>query len=102
MDCPVTSVNQNLFDEPRWKLVIGTGLAWPLVFTVYAANEQKAVDLVADYIEENKYTGIYDTVETLAEDCEADKCADDVAAERGLTCCGNHGIFIELLGVEKM
>lgn len=102
MSRSVEMVNENFYDEPRWLVLVGLGFVRTLAFSVYAPNEQEAVDLVADYIEERRYAGAYQTVDTLKESCEAGESIEEAAEAQGYTCCGNHGIYLQITGIEKM
>lgn len=97
----VTTINENTHNEPLWKVTIGTGLAWTQQFKVYAQNEQEAIDFVADYIEDHEdYEGLWFDHYTLYDECEVSQTVDEYAEANQLVCCGNHGIYIQLLGIE--
>lgn len=95
-------INEGNNGEKLYKVSIGTGLAWTKEFKVYAYHEQEAVDLVADYIEEQELSGLYSDHYELADLCEVGETADEYAEANNLTCCGNHGIYIQLLGLEEL
>lgn len=101
MNQPIEMVNENFYDEPKWLVLVGLGFVWTLAFGVYAPNEQEAVDLVVDYIEERRYVGAYETVDTLRESCEAGESVEEAAESQGYTCCGNHGVYLQISGIEK-
>ena len=73
-------------------------------FKVTAYDEQSAINLVADYIENHKWTNLYYgnfELKVMAE-CSKWKTADVFAEAHNLTCCGNHKIYIELLNIEEV
>lgn len=76
-----------------YKVGIENGTAWLWTHIVDAANEQEAVDLTADYIEEHDLCGLYRTFEDIEKE---DKDVYKYAEDNGLICCGNHGIYIKL------
>ena len=87
--------------ETIYRVSVGTGLAWTKQFKVCANNEQDAVDLVADYIEEQGFENLYFDHYELADLCELGETVDEYAEANGLVCVGNHGIYIQLCGIEK-
>lgn len=97
-------INQVTHGEKTYIISLGTGLAWANLFKVAAYDEQSAVDLVADYIEDHGYTGLYyDHLELeVMASCTEYKTADSYAEANNLVCCGNHGIYIELLNIEEV
>ncbi len=100
----MTIINEATYGEKTYVVSIGTGLVWTNLFKVAAYHETEAVDLVADYLEEHKYTGLYyDHLElkTMAS-CSEWKTADSYAEAHNLTYCGNHGIYISLLNIEEV
>ena len=96
----IPTIGSNAYDESLYRVYLGTGTAWLKVFEVYAYNEQEAVDLVADYCEEQELAGLYFDHYDLADECEVGQSVDEYAETHGLTCCGNHGIYIVLAGIE--
>jgi hypothetical protein len=91
--------NDGMYGETLYKISVGTGLAWMKEFNVYAYNEQDAVDLVADYIEENFEGLCFDHYE-IADLCEVGETVDEYAEANNLICAGNHGIYINVVGIE--
>jgi hypothetical protein len=59
------------------------------------------VDLVADRIEAEELTGLYFDHYEVADLCEVGETVDEYAEANGLVCAGNHGIYIQVLGIEK-
>ena len=86
--------------ETLYRVFLGTGTLWLAEFHVYADSEQEAVDLVADYCEEQGLEGLYSDHYELADECEVGQTVDEYAEEHGLYCCGNHGIYVKLEGIE--
>ena len=97
-------INQAACGEKTYIVSIGTGLVWANLYKVAAYHETEAADLVADYLEEHKCTGLYyDHMEFEAiVSCSEYKTAEALAEAHNLTCCGNHGIYIELLNIEEV
>ena len=87
--------------ETIYRVSVGTGLAWTKQFKVCANHEQEAVDLVADRIEAEELTSLYFDHYELADLCEVGETVDEYAEANGLVCAGNHGIYIQVLGIEK-
>ena len=92
-------INEGNYGETLYKITIGTGLAWMKHFEVYAYNEQDAVDLVADYIEE-EFEGLCFDHYALADLCEVGETVDEYAEANNLVRCGNHGVYINVEGIE--
>lgn len=98
----MTTIGSNSCGENLYRVYIGTGTAWYKVFQVYAYNEQEAVDMIADYIEENEFDGLYTDFYGIADECEAGQSVDEYAEANNLICCGNHGIYMEIAGIERL
>ena len=100
----MTIINEATCGEKIYMVSVGTGLVWANLFKVAAYHETEAADLVADYLEEHEYSGLYydhNELETLAF-CSEYKTAEAFAEAHNLTCCGNHGIYIELLNIKEV
>ena len=93
-------INNGNYGENLYAVTLGTGTAWTQTYEVYAYNEGEAVDLVADYCEENEFEGLYSDHYELADFCEIGETVDEYAEANGLTCCGNHGIYIQLIEIK--
>lgn len=89
-------IGSNSCGENLYEAYIGTGTAWCMVFKAYAYNEQEAVDLIADYCEEHELHGLYSDYYELADLCETGQSVEEYAEANNLTCCGNHGIYLEV------
>lgn len=96
------TIDSNHYGENHYHVSLGTGTAWTQPFEVYAYNEAEAVDLVADYCEENELEGLYADYYDLADECRDGRSVDEYAEANGLTCCGNHGIYIQIVEMEEI
>ena len=94
------AINEGNYGEKLYRVTLGTGFAFTKSFEVYAYHEQEAVDLVADYVEEKHQALCVDHYE-LADECEGET-VDEYAEANGLTCCGNHGIYITLIDIKEV
>lgn len=95
-------INSGNHGEKLYAVTLGTGLAWTQTFEVYAYNEGEAVDLVADYCEDHELEGLYSDYYELADLCEVGKTVDEYAEANNLTCCGNYGIYMQILRIEEV
>lgn len=95
-------INSGNYGENLYAVTVGTGLAWTQTFEVYAYNETEAVDLVADYCEDHELEGLYGDFYEVADLCEVGETVDEYADANNLTCCGNHGIYMQILGIEEI
>lgn len=94
-------INEGNYGERLYCVTLGTGFAWTKSFEVYAYDESQAVDLVADYVEEH-HLYLYDDHYYLADLCEVSETVDEYAAANGLTCCGNSGIYMNILNIQEV
>ena len=97
----ITTIGANNYGEKCYRVYLATGTAWYKVFQVYAYNESEAVDMVADYVEENEFEGLYADYYELYDLCE-DETVGEYAEAHNLICCGNHGIYLEVAGLEEV
>lgn len=95
-------INEGNYGEKLYKVTLGTGTAWTQSYEVYAYHETEAVDLVADYCEENELGGLYSDHYELADLCDEGETVDEYADANGLTCCGNHGIYMQILDIQEV
>ena len=95
-------INEGNNGEKLYKITIGNGTAWNKEFKVYANDEQEAVDLLADYLEDEEMDGLYGDHYGLLEYCDVGQTVDEYAEANNLTCCGNHGIYVQILGMEEL
>ena len=97
-------INKATCGEKTYVVSLGTGLVWASLFKVAAYHETEAADRVADYLEANELTGLYyDHLELeVIAGCTEYKTAETYAEAHNLACCGNHGIYIELLNIEEV
>ena len=98
----IIKIGSNSCGEKLYRVFIGTGTMWLQEFQVYAYNEQEAVDLVADYCEEHELEGLYADYYTIADECETGETVDEYIESHSLICCGNHGIYLEVAGLEEI
>ena len=95
-------INEGNHGEKLYAVTLGTRTAWTQTFEVYAYNECEAVDIVADYCEENELEGLYGDFYEVADLCDVGETVDEYADANNLTCCGNHGIYMQILGIEEI
>lgn len=97
-------VNFASYGEKTYIVSLGTGTAWTEQFQVAAYDEQSAVDAVADHlVYEHAINLYYDHLELdVIASCTEYKTAETYADAHNLTCCGNYGIYIELLNIEEV
>ena len=94
-------INEGNYGEKLYTITLGTGLAWTQSYEVYAYNESDAIDLVADYCEENEFHRLYCGFYDLYDECEDNQSVDEYADANGLTCCGNSGIYLQILDIKE-
>lgn len=94
-------INEGNYGERLYKVTLGTGTAWTQSYEVYAYNEGEAVDLVADYVQEH-HKGLCSDHYELADCCETSETVDEYAEANGLTCCGNSGIYMQILDIQEV
>ena len=97
----IINPESNQCDEKLYAVSLNTGLAWLQTDSVYAYNEQEAVDLIADYLEANDLHGLYCDWYDLMDLCEAGETPDEYAEANNLICAGNHGIYISIAGIKE-
>lgn len=95
------TIGSNNYGETLYRVFVATGTAWLKEFHAYAYNEQEAVDLVADYCEEHEMHGLYADHYEIFDLCEGET-VEEYAEAHNLTCCGNHGIYIAIAGIESV
>lgn len=94
-------INTGNYGEKLYTVTLGTGLAWAQTYGVYAYNESEAVDIVADYCERHKYIGLYSECEELYVQRDDGETVEEYAESHGLTCCGNHGIYMQIINIQE-
>lgn len=94
----LTVINEGNYGEKLYKIGLGTGTAWIAEYGVYAYNEQGACDTLADYLEENESGMCIDYWHLF--DNSGYQSVDEYAEANNLTCCGNHGVYIEIANIE--
>ena len=98
----ITTIGNNKYGEYLYRVYISTGTAWYKVFHVYAYNDNEAVDLVADFIEEHESDGLYADYYEIYDLCDVGETVEEYAESHNLICCGNHGIYLEIAGIERL
>ena len=89
-------------DGELYKVEVPLGIMYTQEFLTVGNNEQEALDNVADFIESNKMTGIYETYDSLWDKAIEDGISFDEYEQRYI-CCGNHGIYLSCeVSVQKM
>lgn len=97
----ISTIGTNECGEHLYRIYLSTGSMWLKVFQVYAYNESEAVDMVADYVEEHEFEGLYFDYYELYDLCEGETVGE-YAEAHNLICCGNHGIYLEVAGLEEI
>lgn len=82
-----------------YRVNVGAGLAWPYSVTVEAFSETEAVDFVADELNGSAFVSTYKELEKMKSD---DETVDEYAEANGLICCGNDGVYMSVISVEKV
>ena len=96
----IHKIGSNAYGETLYRVYIGTGTAWLKVFEAYAYSEQEAIDIIADYCEDHELGGLYFDHYEIADECEVGQTVDEYVEANNLTCCGNHGIYMQIAGLE--
>ncbi len=94
----IIKINEN----PNCRVLLGTGSMFPQEFHVQADNKTTASNLVADYCTEYELHGLYADHYELVDLCEAGQTVDEFASVHNLTCCGKHGVYINIIGIEEL
>ena len=94
-------INEGNYGEKLYTITLGTGLAWTQSYEVYAYHESEAVDIVADYCVDNEINGLYGDFYEIADLCDIGQSVDEYAEANGLTCCGNSGIYLQILDIKE-
>ena len=97
-----TRIGNTLHGETTYRVILGTGLAWGIPYEISAYNEQEAIDILADHLEAQEMVSFYSDHYELADLCEVGQTPDEYAEANGLICAGNHGIYIQVLGIETV
>ena len=87
------------YGEHLYRVHVGTETAWTEEFIVGAYNEQEAIDIIADFLED-KESLLVMTYYDLYDLCEAGQTVDEFAEANGLTCAGNHGVYLRIESIE--
>jgi len=92
---------ENKYGEKQYEVLIGTGTAFPYKETVWAYNEQEALDIVVDHLEEigsafaMDYYYIYDM-------CESGQTVDEFVEENNLVPAGNSGLYVDVVDIREV
>lgn len=87
------------YGEHLYRIHVGTGTAWAREFIVGAYDEQQAIDIIADFLEEKESVLVTDYYD-LYDMCEAGQTVDEYAEANGLTFAGNHGVYLHIDSIE--
>ena len=97
----IKSSKENKYGEKQYEVLIGTGTAFPYKETVWAYNEQEALDAVVDRLEATgsnlvlDYYDIYDM-------CESGQTVDEFVEENNLVTAGNSGLFVDVIDIHEV
>ena len=95
-------MNIKIGESPNYKILIGTGSMYVQEFYVSANNETDALTLIADYCEEHDLHWLYVDHYELADLCDTGETVAEYAARQDLTECGEHGIYMQIKGIEAI
>ena len=87
------------YGENLYRIHVGTGTPWAKEFIVGAYDEQQAVDIIADFLEEKESVLVMSFYEVF-DLCEVGQTVDEFAKANGLTCAGNHGVYLHIESIE--
>ena len=97
---PIVCIGSNHYGERRYRIFLNTGTIYLQEFHVYAENETEAADIVGNFCEEYMPGLCADHYE-VAELCNGET-VDEYAEAHNMTCCGDHGVYITIAGMEEM
>jgi hypothetical protein len=86
----------------NYRVLLGTSSFYPQEFHVCANDKDEALNLVGDYCEENGLHTLYSDRYEIADLCKVGETVEEHAAALHMTCCGKHGVYVELFGIEEM
>lgn len=86
----------------NYRILLGTSSFYPQEFHVCASDETEALNLVGDYCADNELHTLYSDHYEIFDLCDVGETVDEHASALHLTCCGKHGVYVELLGIEEM
>lgn len=86
----------------NYRILLGTSSFYPQEFHVCANDKTEALNLVGDYCEENELHTLYSDYYEIASFCNVGETVEERAVALHLTCCGMHGVYVELLGMEEL
>ena len=97
----IKSGKENKYGEKQYEVLIGTGTAFPYKETVWAYNEQEALDIVVDHLEKidsNLVLNYYDIYDI----CEVGQTVDEFAEEHNLVPAGNSGLYVYVIDIREV
>lgn len=95
-------INEGYNGENLYQITVGAVGSYVKDFAVYAYDEQTAINLVANHIVEEEYEYLYGDHYEVADLCEVGQTVSDYAEENNLTCAGDHGIYIKVVGIQLL
>lgn len=95
----IIEINKGNYGEHTYAVFVGTGTACLQEFRVYAYSDTEAVDIVADFCEKYELSGLYADHYEIADLCDAGETVDEYAEAHNLTCCGNHGVYMNIVNI---
>ena len=97
----IKSSKENKYGEKQYEVLIGTGTAFPYKETVWAYNEQEALDTVVDHLEEIDSAFVFDYYD-IYDMCEVGQTVDEYAEEHNLVTAGNSGLFVDVVDIREV
>lgn len=86
----------------NYRIFVGTGSMYLQEFHVHANNEAEALAIIAQHCENHELHWLYADNYELADLCDFGETVKEYAKRQDLTECGNHGIYMQIKGMEKM
>ena len=83
-----------------YKVSIHSGLAWPYSRVCEAFSEQSALDKLVDEL--GAEASFVMTYQEVLEKREPGQSAEEYIEANNLTCCGNEGVYVNVVNIEKL
>ncbi len=83
-----------------YKVSIHSGLAWPYSKICEAFSEQDALDKLVDEL--GTEASFVMTYQEILEERESGQSAEEYIEANNLTCCGNEGVYVNVVNIEKL